>query len=77
MEWLDRVLRIREDAEGLNLNLYKICVRAKVPYSTVARWINRETAPRVDTLDDFCTRMEAAVRQARIEIMQEIARKVA
>lgn len=77
MDWQARVFKIRAEAEALNLNVYKLCVRADVPYSTVQRWVNRGTPPRLENFEEICARLEAELATVRGELLNHIVGRVA
>jgi transcriptional regulator with XRE-family HTH domain len=77
MDWQARVFKIRDEATALNLNLYKLCVRAGVPYSTVQRWLIGTTSPRMENFEAICSRLELELAKVRAELFAKIVGQVA
>lgn len=77
MDWQARVFKIQEEATGLNLTVYKLCVRAGVPYWTVQRWLSGASAPRLENFELICSRLESELAKVRAELFAKIVGQVA
>ncbi len=61
MQALIRINTIRDRARELGLTIPTICARAKVPPSTVYRWLNRETDPHIGAYEAICEKLDAVL----------------
>jgi predicted transcriptional regulator len=56
-----RIYSIRDRATKINLTLKKLCDEARIPYSTVYRWLNHGADPRMGSYERICERLEGAL----------------
>ncbi len=59
--------RIMEMCEARNWSLYELAGKADVPYSSLNSSINRDTPPKVDTLERICEAFGISLAQFFIE----------